>query len=186
MAWVRIVPEERAEGELAAAYARVRRQRGKVAGVIAVSGALPTVMERGVDYYLALMYGSHSLPRADRERVAVEVSRANACAYCVQHHAAALARVLHDDAAAERAAHGDTAGLAAREVAMLGYARKLTLAPATVGPQDVEALRKAGLDDEQVVAVNHVVAYFNMMNRIVLGLGVELEQDAGADPAYKY
>lgn len=185
MAWVRVVPEEAAEGELKAAYAQVRGSRGRVANVITISGLLPQVMLRGIDFYLALMYGKHRLPRPEREMVAVEVSRANECDYCVAHHAAALARVS-SRAHADRIAAGQHAELGPREVALLGYARKLTLTPGRVGPGDIEALRKAGLDDEEIVAANHIVGYFNMMNRIVLGLGVELESDGGADPQYKY
>lgn len=185
MPWVRVVPEDAAEGELQEAYAQVRRSRGRVANVIAISGLLPQVMLRGIDFYMALMYGSHRLPRPQREMVAVEVSRANGCEYCVRHHAAALARVATPEVA-QRVADGQHAGLPPRDLAMLGYARKLTLTPRLVGPGDVDALRRGGLGDEEIVAVNHIVAYFNMMNRIVQGLGVELEPDQGAAPEYKY
>lgn len=187
MAWVRIVPEEAAEGALKEAYARVRERRGRVANVVKVSSLLPDVMERGIELYLALMFGRHKLPRAQREMVAVEVSRANRCEYCVAHHGAALARVLKDEGFAHRfMQEGSALPLAESDRAMLGYVRKLTLAPAEVGPQDVEALRRAGFGDEEIVAINHITAYFNMMNRIAQGLGVELEADKGADPGYKY
>jgi uncharacterized protein YciW len=40
---------------------------------------------------------------------------------------------------------------------------------------DVDALRAVGLDDRDVVDGNQVVAYFNYVNRVADGLGVELE-----------
>ncbi len=40
---------------------------------------------------------------------------------------------------------------------------------------DLEPLRAAGLDDRAIVDANQVVAYFNYVNRIADGLGVELE-----------
>lgn len=40
---------------------------------------------------------------------------------------------------------------------------------------DVEALRRVGLDDRQILDVNLVASYFCFVNRIVHGLGVELE-----------
>lgn len=40
---------------------------------------------------------------------------------------------------------------------------------------DVDALRAVGLSDRDVVDANQVVAYFNYVNRIADGLGVELE-----------
>ncbi|HEV8360360.1 MAG TPA: peroxidase-related enzyme [Candidatus Thermoplasmatota archaeon] len=187
MAWVRVVPEGEAEGAVKEAYDHVRKQRGRVANVVAISSLLPRAMTTMMDFYLALMFGAHKLPRAHREMVAVEVSRANRCEYCVRHHGAALARVTKDEAFARQLMEGDPVlRLDARDAAMLAYARKLTLRPAEMNPKDVEALRAAGFDDEEIVAVNHIASYFNMMNRYVLGLGVELEPDAGADPRYKY
>jgi len=44
-----------------------------------------------------------------------------------------------------------------------------------VGPEQVVALRKAGMTDEEIHRVASVVAYFNFVNRIAEGLGVELE-----------
>ena len=42
---------------------------------------------------------------------------------------------------------------------------------------NAEALRRAGCSDRDVVDVNQVASYFNYVNRVVDGLGVELEAD---------
>jgi alkylhydroperoxidase family enzyme len=55
------------------------------------------------------------------------------------------------------------------------YALKLTLAPAGMSPRDVDDLRGAGLSDGAIHDVAGVVAYYNFVNRMALGLGVELE-----------
>jgi uncharacterized peroxidase-related enzyme len=60
---------------------------------------------------------------------------------------------------------------------LLEYAVKLTRAPEWMTEADVDALRRAGLDDRAVVDANQVVAYFNYVNRIADGLGVGLEPD---------
>jgi len=57
----------------------------------------------------------------------------------------------------------------------LEYARKLTVTPSTVTAEDVHRLREAGFSDGEILEVNQVVAYFCYVNRVVLGLGVELE-----------
>ncbi|MGD9548369.1 MAG: hypothetical protein AB7V45_12600 [Candidatus Krumholzibacteriia bacterium] len=44
-----------------------------------------------------------------------------------------------------------------------------------MGPGDLDPLRAHGLDDRAIVDLNQVVAYFNYVNRIAQGLGVELE-----------
>jgi uncharacterized peroxidase-related enzyme len=60
--------------------------------------------------------------------------------------------------------------------AMLDYALLLTRRPAEITVRRFEALRQAGLSDEEVHRVAAVIAYFNFVNRIAEGLGVELER----------
>jgi uncharacterized peroxidase-related enzyme len=61
--------------------------------------------------------------------------------------------------------------------ALCRYARKLTLEPAAMHEGDLEPLRALGLDDRAIVDANQVVAYFNYVNRIAEGLGVEVEPE---------
>jgi uncharacterized peroxidase-related enzyme len=58
---------------------------------------------------------------------------------------------------------------------MLDYAEKLTRTPAAVRREDVEALRRVGFSDADVLHVAEVTAYYAFVNRIADGLGVELE-----------
>jgi uncharacterized peroxidase-related enzyme len=59
--------------------------------------------------------------------------------------------------------------------ALCRYAVRLTRSPSSVERADLEPLRAHGLDDRAIVDLNQVVAYFNYVNRIAAGLGVELE-----------
>lgn len=67
------------------------------------------------------------------------------------------------------------AGLTTREVALLDYAVKLTTEPRSVGRPDLDALRKAGYTDEQLVDAVQCIGYFNFINRVLDGLGVDPE-----------
>jgi uncharacterized protein YciW len=58
---------------------------------------------------------------------------------------------------------------------MLDYAVKLTLSPADIGEEDVERLRQEGFDDSGILDICQVTAYYNYVNRLADGLGVELE-----------
>lgn len=73
------------------------------------------------------------------------------------------------------AADWRSAGLGPADVALCEYTEKLTLSPSRVGPDDIAALRVAGLDDEGISSATQVIAYFNYINRIAEGLGVPLE-----------
>ena len=59
--------------------------------------------------------------------------------------------------------------------ALVAYALKLTRRPREMGPADVEALRVAGLSQEEIFEAAFVTAYFNYTNRVAEGLGVEPE-----------
>lgn len=61
------------------------------------------------------------------------------------------------------------------EAALCRYAEKLTREPAAIGLADLDALRAAGYDDRRIHDAAQVVAYFNYINRIADGLGVDLE-----------
>ena len=59
--------------------------------------------------------------------------------------------------------------------ALCDYALKLTKAPASIGEADIAALRQAGLSDRAINDAAQVIAYFNYINRVADGLGVDLE-----------
>lgn len=67
------------------------------------------------------------------------------------------------------------AGLTAREVALLDYAVKLTKDPRGVSRRDLDALRELGYTDEQLVDAVQCIGYFNFINRVLDGLGVDPE-----------
>ena len=67
------------------------------------------------------------------------------------------------------------AGLRAREVALLDYAVKLTKDPRLAGRGDLDALRALGYTDEQLVDAVQCIGYFNFINRVLDGLGVDPE-----------
>jgi uncharacterized peroxidase-related enzyme len=58
---------------------------------------------------------------------------------------------------------------------MLEYAERLTRAPWDVGAAEVAALRRHGFDDRDIHDIVQVAAYFNYINRVADGLGVEPE-----------
>lgn len=58
---------------------------------------------------------------------------------------------------------------------MLEYAVKLTREPHDVGEADVASLRGEGFDDTAILDVCQVTSYYNYVNRLADGLGVELE-----------
>jgi uncharacterized peroxidase-related enzyme len=95
----------------------------------------------------------------------------------VEHHGAGLRRLTEDDVLVEalQANQVTSADLSVADRALLRYAVKLTKDPSSVVEADIEALRTVGFDDQGIHDACQVVAYFNYVNRIADGLGVELE-----------
>lgn len=59
---------------------------------------------------------------------------------------------------------------------MLDYAVQLTRSPASISVESIDALRNAGFEDGAVLDICQVVSYYNYVNRLADGLGVELEE----------
>ena len=71
------------------------------------------------------------------------------------------------------------AALEPRARALCDFAAKLTRAPATVSNTEIAALRPHGLDDAAIHDAIQVIAYFNYINRVADGVGVEDEPEWG-------
>lgn len=65
------------------------------------------------------------------------------------------------------------APLTTSEHALLAFAEKLTRTPGEMRHADIEQLRASGWSDEDIHDATQVIAYFNYINRIADGLGIE-------------
>ena len=92
------------------------------------------------------------------------------------HHGRGLRRLWKDDALLEAVLDDwETAPLDPRRRALVDYAAKLTRTPSEVERADLEALRAQGLGDADLLGLVEVIGYYAYVNRLVDGLGVELE-----------
>ncbi len=185
MAWIQIVDEDRAQGQLKAQYEDVKLRRGRVSNVMKAHSLDPQTIHLHLDLYLHLMFGKSTLTRVQREMIAVVVSHTNNCQYCITHHGEALLAHVRDEAFV-RSLGTDflKSGVMPKDRAMLLYAAKLTKAPGDVSERDVAELRHVGFSDEEILRINLITSYFNFANRIVSGLGIPLE--ATEERVYKY
>lgn len=174
MAWIDEIEAPDASGELADLYQELLERRGKIANILKVHSLNPQALKAHLDLYMTLLFGRSGLSRADRESIAVVTSASNKCDYCVNHHAQSLGRYQKDpQSLAEIRAAQDFTVLDPRTRAMLAHARKLTKEPDAVTQADLDTLRATGFSDRDILDITLVTAYFNFVNRIALGLGVE-------------
>jgi len=178
MPWIREIEVSEAQGKLAETYAGLIKQRGKVANILKVHSLNPEAMGDHLDLYMTIMFGKSGLSRAEREAIAVVVSASNECEYCVHHHAEALRRYIKDEEIIAMLMSAD--GLETLEPRLsniVRHAEKLTTAPGAMTESDLGELRAVNLSDDDILDLTLVVAYFNFVNRIALGLGVAYNED---------
>jgi uncharacterized peroxidase-related enzyme len=177
MAWIKVVDDKSADEQLARTYkGMVDPVYGRVDNIMQIHSLHPEGMEAHWQLYREVMTGNRTLPKVDRELVALVVSLLNDCHYWIVHHRRGLRRLLRDDSLAEHIeADYETAGLDERRLSMLRYVEKLTRTPGKTTKEDVEQLRRVGFSDEDILQIAEVTAYYAYVNRIADGLGVELE-----------
>ena len=93
------------------------------------------------------------------------------------HHGAGLLNLTGDETLVEglKADYREVE-MGAEDREMLDYAVKLTREPWNMMRSDVLALRDAGFADDAILDINQVTGYYAFANRLVDGLGVELEE----------
>ncbi len=117
--------------------------------------------------YNDLMLGDSGLSKLEREMIAVVVSSANHCYYCLTAHGAAVRKLSGDPMLGEQLVMNyRTAELGPKQRAMLDFAWKLTNDPVVIDEPDRQALRDAGWLDREIWDIAAVAAFFNMSNRM--------------------
>ena len=85
-AWLRVIPESEAEGELLALYDELYapypgEPRGQLDNILQVHSLDPGSLRAHLALYRNAMTGSATLPKVERELIGVVVSGLNGCLY---------------------------------------------------------------------------------------------------------
>jgi uncharacterized peroxidase-related enzyme len=168
-----VADPEALDEDLRGLFALCAEKLGIVPNVLRAYSVRPQKLRNFVAMYNELMLAPSGLSKLEREMVAVVVSSANRCCYCLAAHGQAVRRLSSDPELGEMLVMNyRVAPLELRQRAMLDFAWKLTTAPATIDEEDRAALRCAGLGDEDIFDLAETVAFFNMSNRMASGLDI--------------
>lgn len=181
-----MIQQEEATGRLKEIYDDLIQKRGQLAEVHKIQSLRQESIVKHIDLYMEIMFSKAELSRAEREMMAVVTSVSNQCFYCQIHHSQALYNYWkNEDRIQKLRKNYFDAQLNEREIALCLFAENLTLNPNDFGePKMIDSLKTAGLSDAAILDATLVIAYFNFVNRIVLALGVNLEDNEGK--GYKY
>ncbi len=120
----------------------------------------------------AIMYNRGGMGRAERELSAVGASVVNRCVYCAAVHASRYNQLTKDKQAMQAIfADGEEAELDERQKAIFLFAAKLSKAPSEATEEDMQALRDAGLKDDEILDLILSASLFGWANRLMHTLG---------------
>jgi uncharacterized peroxidase-related enzyme len=167
--WFPVPLEAELPSDLRDLFAKARERLGFVPNVFRVYSFRPERLSAWFAHFRQLHRPSEHLSAADREMIAVVVSAANGCLYCLVAHGAALREELGEPVLGERISYDwRRAGLDPRRSAICAYAEKLTLEPREVTRADLQTLLDVGLTLEEAWDVAEISAMYNLTNRMAM------------------
>jgi uncharacterized peroxidase-related enzyme len=143
--------------------AAVKQQLGVVPNLFRLMGNSPAALEGFLGLSGAL--GKGELEPATRERIALAVAEVNGCDYCLSAHTY-LGKNLAKLSEAEIAANRDGSSTDSKADAAVRFAVKLVKARGHVSDADVQAVKKAGYNDAQLIEIVLHVALNTLTNYV--------------------
>jgi uncharacterized peroxidase-related enzyme len=175
MAYIRTIPEEQAEGVLREVYDQQIKNTGAVSNYHQLLSLHPEVMSA----YGEMVKTFRSKMRLRRyELIMMAAARIIGCRYCLLSHGRLLLKNDFDEAQIEAIIRGNyaDASLTDEEIAIMRFAEKLSHHAYEMQQADVDGLRGFGLSDEEILDITLAAAARNFQSRILVGLGIEIEE----------
>ncbi len=171
---IRLIEEDEATGETAAAYQYFRDQTGRqdVPGILKCFGTNPAFARQMVDISSSLLFCEGALSRQQKELIATYISQLNACPYCFDSHGFFL--VVHGASkqTVNDLATGNLTKLSESERELLLYLGKVERESFKTTQEDVQHLRDLGWREEQIAEAVHVAAMMGFCNRVANAFGL--------------
>lgn len=163
--------EEALDDDIKTYFAKCRDKLGMVPYVLQAYTMRPGKFRTFSRFYNELMLAESGLSKLEREMIAVAVSSANRCYYCLVAHGQAVRALSGDPQLGEMMVmNWRVAELSPRHRAMLEFAWTLTESPSRIDEAARQSLRDAGFSDADIFDICDVAAFFNYTNRMAHGL----------------
>ena len=146
--------------------------------VIDAFKTFPDIARPLIEFHETLMRGPSPFSPGERELIAAFVSGLNTCTYCQGvHQATAEEFGIEKDLLTDLLKSVERADIDQKMKPVLNYVRKLTLSPSLMNQGDAEAVFNAGWDEQALRDAVLVCGLFNLMNRVIEGLGIQADTD---------
>ena len=177
--YIELVPVEAADGERKQLYEALERVRGegRVSNLFKAYSAFPALGRANFERLMVLLTQGN-LSVKFKEGVMTALAEVNRCDYCVSFHATAMRNAGADEEEVQAALSFDPArmGLNEKEQALFDFALRANGDPHSMTLEDIEALRKHGASDSDIIETLETVNTGNSFNLINGALNI------GPDP----
>ena len=155
------------DDDLKAIWAKCVEKLGFVPNVFSAYSLKPQRLRNFIALYNDIMLSKSGLSKLEREMIAVVVSSANRCYYCLVAHGAAVRQLSGDPELGEMLAMNyRVAKLDPRQRAMLDFTWKMTTSPWLIDDADRDLLRHVGLTEEDIFDLAETIGLYNLTNRM--------------------
>lgn len=172
---VRLIGIDEAEGKAKELFDEIEDARGK-GRVTHLWRAMAHNPEVGYYFWrahMALMAekgGEGKLDKKLREKIALIVSLANECKYCLAFHSSTLDRAgLGKDEIKKyiRFEQGEDVGIPDEEKKLLSFVKKASVDPHRITDRELEEIKDLGYDERDLVEIMQIVMLFTGISRFV-------------------
>lgn len=156
-----------------APFAFFREKFGFIPNIFRAQTLRPEVLEAEAQAVETVLLSDDVLSRVQKEYILLSVSAANLNTYCVAVHCQLLRGLgVSGDVSDQIAVDHRAAGLSPGDVVLLDFALKLSQRPREFSREDVDALRRSGFSEAQILESVVMTALTNFLNTVQVGLGV--------------
>lgn len=171
MSRINPVNPEETQGKAKELLDKVKAKMGRQPNLLKTMVHSPSVLEAYLGFSGALQ--GASLPARLREQIALTVAEDNGCDYCVAAHSAIGKAAGLSETEIEAARQANAAD--AREKAAIQFAKALSGNRGNVTDKELEAVRKAGYSDGQILEIVAVVSFNLFTNYVNHVAGTEID-----------
>jgi len=166
------LPEIDAPGTVS--LSALKRNFGIIPKIFRAQMLRPDLVEAQVQMLDGLLFKAGALSRIQKEFILLTVSAENNNSYFPALHCQTLQFLgVKAEQSQQVVVDHHSANLSDSDVALLDFARRLASAGPSFTDLDVEALRKASFNDEQILEAVLMVGLTQLLNSIQVGLGTE-------------
>lgn len=154
-------------------FSKCEEKLGLIPNVLRAYSVNPEKFRNFCAFYNHLMLDEETtnISKLEREMIAVCVSSANRCYYCLVAHGHAIRQLSGDPELGEMLVMNyRVAELNQRHRTMLDFVWKLTLTPHDISENDRQKLLDAEFSDQDIFDICDVAGFFNYTNRMAHGL----------------